>query len=142
MFTLYTILMMSLRIIGFLIILYGCNKYHFRLWWLIPALIGGIWCFPLYFYLKRRALIAEQADEFHIDKAASALKASWFFVAFHFAVQAAITLAIIHVRHEVVTEALDLTPWFELKNWAISTVIALYALALLRINRAVRKDKY
>ncbi len=141
MFTLYKILLMSLRIIGFLIILYGCNKYHFRLWWLIPALIGGIWCFPLYFFLKRRALISQQADEFYIDKATSALNASWLFVAVHFAVQAAITLAIIHARHDIVNEALDLAPWFELKDWAIATVIALYTLALLRINRAVRKDR-
>ncbi len=140
MFTLYKILLMSLRIMGFLMILYGCNKYRFRLWWLIPALIGGIWCFPLYFYLKRRALIADGVDAFYIDKAASALKASWFFVAVYFAVQAAITLAILHARHDV-TEVLNLASWFEMKNWAIAAIIALYALALLRINHAIRKDK-
>jgi len=141
MFTRCKILLMSLHIIGFLMILYGCNKYRFRLWWLIPALAGGIWCFPLYFCLKRRALRTEGADEFSIGRAAAAREASWLFAGLHFAVQAASALAVVRGRRETLAEALDPTPWFELKNSAIAAVIACYALALLRINRAVRKDR-
>lgn len=141
MLLIYKLLLMSIRILGPMLILYGCFKYRFSWLWLIPALVpGGIFCFPLFYHLKWRLFRSLRPGHYYTARAKSAALGSWLLVLAEFALALAIWLWARNAGADAMAQFLDTAPFYDTKLWFSAAVIAAYCLVLIRINWAKRGE--